>query len=210
MVGSATIATDTSVLSKLDRLLFRLESFFAVLGGLAILTLIMLAVISVGGSNIFNRPLLGYVDWVEQTMPLIAFLAISSAQRSGSHIRMDMFLAQFQGRLLYAFELITTLLILALVVFLLWGSFSHFLRSFDLSAPLWSRDSSMDIALPLWPAKLVVPLAFSVLFLRLVLQVWGFLRALIYGEKTPVAVPLSQDAAAEAKSQSELYKDGTN
>jgi TRAP-type mannitol/chloroaromatic compound transport system permease small subunit len=42
---------------------------------------------------------------------------------------------------------------------------------------LFSRDSSIDIGLPLWPAKLVVPLAFTLLWLRLVLQLWGYGRA---------------------------------
>ena len=70
---------------------------------------------------------------------------------------------------------------LVLMVLLVWGSFSHFLRSFDFAAPLWSRDSSFDIRLPLWPAKLIVPVAFSVMCLRLVLQLWGYARAIATG-----------------------------
>jgi len=44
-----------------------------------------------------------------------------------------------------------------LIVALVWGSWAHFDRSFDMTRPMWSRDSTIDIGLPLWPAKLIVP-----------------------------------------------------
>ncbi len=47
----------------------------------------VLAVISVGGRNLMNAPLPGYVDWIEQAMPLIAFMGIAFVQREGGHIR---------------------------------------------------------------------------------------------------------------------------
>jgi TRAP-type C4-dicarboxylate transport system permease small subunit len=158
----------------------------------------ILAVVSVGGRNFFNQPLPGYVDWIEQIMPLIAFMGVAYTQRDGGHIRMDIFVGLFQGRALWLIELITTLCVLLLMILLVWGSWAHFERSFDWDAPLWSRDSSIDIALPIWPAKLLAPIAFSVLALRLSLQTWGFARALIEGAERPVAVPLIQDAAAQA------------
>ena len=71
-------------------------------------------------------------------------------------------------------------------------------KVFDWNAPMWSRDSTIDIALPIWPAKILAPIAFGVLSLRLMLQVWGFGRALITGAERPVAVPLIEDAAAQA------------
>ncbi len=84
------------------------------------------------------------------------------------------------------------------MLLLVWGSYAHFERSFDWSAPFWSRDSSLDIRLPLWPAKLLAPLAFSVLCCRLVLQLWGYVRAIFTGSRTPIAVPLIEDAATIA------------
>ncbi len=61
----------------------------------------------------------------------------------------------------------------------------------------------MDIALPLWPAKLLAPVAFSVLCARLVLQLWAFARAFIRNDDTPVAVPLVADAATQAAMEAE-------
>ncbi|MEY8842768.1 TRAP transporter small permease subunit [Cribrihabitans sp. XS_ASV171] len=203
MAGHASILEDDSLLSRIDRALLRLEQFMALLSGVAVFGLIVLAVVSVGGRNMMNAPLPGYVDWIEQAMPLIAFLGISYVQRQGGHIRMDILIGQLKGRALWLFELFSVLLILALIVALIWGSWAHFARSFDFGAPMWSRDSSIDIGLPIWPAKLLAPVAFSVLALRLLLQVWGYGRAFVLGLENPVAVPLIQDTAAQAAAEAE-------
>ena len=69
--------------------------------------------------------------------------------------------------------------------------------------PWCSRDSSIDIGLPLWPAKLLVPLAFGIMALRLVLQLWGYGRAVVKGLERPVAVPLVKSAAELAAEEAE-------
>ena len=206
MAGHATVLQDGSLISRLDQRLLRAERFLALISGLAVFGLMVLAVISVSGRNALNAPLPGYVDWIEQAMPLIAFLGLSYVQRDGGHIRMDIVISRLKGRALWLFELISVLLILLLMLALVWGSWSHFDRSFDPAAPMWSRDSSIDIGIPLWPAKLLAPVAFSVLCLRLILQIWGYGWALISGADRPVAVPLVQDAAAQAAAEAEQYE----
>ena len=202
MAGVGQVLEDGSVLSRIDQQLHKLESTLALVSGLAIFSLMLLAVVSVAGRHFFNMPLPGYVDWIEQAMPLIAFMGIAYTQRNGGHIRMDMLVAQLNGRALWLFEWLTSLCVLALICLLIWGSWSHFSRSFDFASPWWSRDSSMDISLPLWPAKLMVPLAFSVLALRMVIQLWGFGVAFVTNATVPVAVPLVLDAATQAAAES--------
>ncbi|MGB1234851.1 MAG: TRAP transporter small permease subunit [Planktomarina sp.] len=201
MATASLVLSDDSRLSKLDHRLLRLERAFALISGLAVFSLMILAVVSVTGRNGFNTPLPGYVDWIEQAMPLIAFMGVSFVMREGAHIRMDILVGKLRGRALYSVELITTLFVLLLMVLLVWGSWAHFDRSFDFNAPMWSRDSSMDISLPLWPAKLMAPLAFGVLCLRLCLQAWGYVNAIITGRA--IAVPLVPDAAMQARMEAE-------
>jgi len=203
MSGHVPVREDGSLLSRLDRQLLRLERFLGLLSGLAVFSLMVLAVISVGGRNLMNAPLPGYVDWIEQVMPLIAFMGISYVQRDGGHIRMDILIGQLRGRALWAAELVSVLLMLVLMAALVWGSWAHFQRSFDFGVPLWSRDSSIDIGLPIWPAKLLAPVAFSVLCLRLLLQALGYGRALLLGLHNPAAVPLIQDTASQAAAEAE-------
>jgi len=210
MAGNAAVLEDGSLISRLDRKLLKLEQLLALVSGLAVFSLMLLAVVSVGGRNAMNAPLPGYVDWIEQAMPLIAFMGIAYVQRDGSHIRMDIVIGSLRGRALWLFELISVLLILVLMLALVWGSWSHFGRSFDFAAPLWSRDSSIDIGLPIWPAKLLAPVAFSVLCLRLLLQAWGYGRAMVLGLEAPVAVPLIQDAAEQAAAEAEALSGHDN
>jgi TRAP-type C4-dicarboxylate transport system permease small subunit len=160
--------------------------------------LMILAVISVGGRNFFGTPLPGYIDWIEQLMPVIAFMGVAYTQRNGGHIRMDILVGQLKGRALWSAEFITTFAMLILMILLVWGSWAHFSRSFDFGSPMWSRDSSMDIAIPLWPAKLLAPVAFGVLCVRLVLQLCSYASAIKSGTDKPVGVPLIESAAEQA------------
>ncbi len=201
MAGSSSVLKDDTLLSRIDCRLYQVESFLALIGGFAVFSLMLLAVVSVGGRNFFNQPLPGYVDWIEQAMPFIAFIGVSYCQRLGGHIRMDILVGLLRGRALWVAEFIGTLFILILMLLMIWGTWSHFERSFDWSAPYWSRDSSLDIRLPLWPAKLLVPVAFSVLALRMAIQVWGYGRAMLSGTLEPVAVPLIEDVSKIAEQE---------
>lgn len=203
MAGAATVLEDGSFLSRLDTSLLKLERLFALFSGLAVFSLMFLAAYSVGGRKFFASPLAGYVDFIEVLMPLIAFMGIAYVQRDGGHIRMDIVIGQLKGRALWAAELLSVILILVLIIALVWGSWSHFDRSFDFSKPLWSRDSTIDISLPIWPSKLLVPVAFSVLCLRLSIQIYAYGRALILGLERPASVPLIQSVEEQAREEAE-------
>ncbi|MGB1773454.1 MAG: TRAP transporter small permease subunit [Arenicellales bacterium] len=206
MAGSSSVLENDGLLSRLDRSLHRLEGWLALVSGLAVFAIMAFAVISVTGRNGFNAPIPGYVDWIEQLMPLIAFMGVAYAQRDGTHIRMDILIGQLKGRPLWIAEFITTLAALILMMLLVWGSWSHFDRSFDFSAPNWSRDSSIDIGLPIWPAKLLAPVAFSVLVIRFLIQLWAYARAMIYDQSEPVAVPMIKSVAQQAADEAQVLE----
>lgn len=197
MAGTHTVLEDQSALSILDRLLYKLETVLTLLGGIVIFLLVLLATANVLGRWIFSLPISGYIDWVEQAMAFFAFLGIAYTQRDGGHIRMDMLVNNIHGRPLWFTELMSTLLTLGVTLVLIYGSYLHFLRAYKIG------DSSLDINLPTWPAKLVVPVALTILALRLTLQIWGYLRATFRGGDAPVAVPLIEDAAAIAAAEAE-------
>ncbi len=197
MAGTHTVLEDNSLLSRLDRLVFRLETWLTLSGGIVILLLVFLATANILGRWILSMPVNGYIDLVEQAMAFFAFLGIAYTKREGGHIRMDIVVGHMRGRLLWLTELVSTILILAITLILIYGSYLHFYRAFKIG------DSSLDIDLPTWPAKLVVPIALTILALRLILQLWAYTRALIKGGDRPVAVPLIEDAATTAVLEAE-------
>jgi TRAP-type C4-dicarboxylate transport system permease small subunit len=166
-------------------------------GGAVIFLLVFLATANVLGRWLFSLPIDGYVDWVEQAMAFMAFLGIAYTMRLGGHIRMDIMVAHLHGRLLWTVELISVCMMLMVTLVLIYGSYLHFWRAYDIG------DSSLDINLPTWPAKFVVPLALTVLACRLLLQVWGYVRAIREGRDSPVALPLIESAADVAAREAE-------
>ncbi|MEM9145500.1 MAG: TRAP transporter small permease [Pseudomonadota bacterium] len=202
-MAEANVRSDDSAASRADRGLWRLESALTLLSGLLILAVMLLSVTNILGRKLFDLPVPGFVDWMVTAVPVIAFLGLSACQRVGGHIRMDILVGQLKGRGLWLFELVSVILMLLLTLVLIWGSWLHFGRSFDWNAPLFSRDSTIDINLPVWPVKLIVPLMLALLAVRLGLQAWAYWRALASGEARPVAVPLIETAAEQAANEAE-------
>lgn len=197
MSAAASVLEDSSALSRADRWFFRIESILNLAGGMVIFLLVLLATINVLGRWLFSAPISGYVDWVEQAMAFIAFFGVAYTQRMGGHIRMDILVGRLRRRMLWFTELITTSLMLVVTLILIYGSYLHFWRAYSIG------DSSLDINLPTWPAKLVVPFALTVLALRLLLQIWGYMRAFKEGIEKPIAVPLIESAAEVAAKEAQ-------
>jgi len=198
MASTSSVLTDDSRVSRTDQTLLWLEARMNLAGGIVIFLLVFMAVANVLGRKLLNAPVYGYVDWTEQLMAIFAFLGLAYCQREGGHIRMDILVMRLKGRVLWFFEWVSTLFMLLVTIGLVYGSWHHFLRAFDMGSPLWSSDSSIDIGLPTWPAKLLVPVALFILALRLAIQLWGYSRALRTGDPNPVAVPLPEDAMSVA------------
>jgi TRAP-type C4-dicarboxylate transport system permease small subunit len=199
-MSDSNVQIDQSKLSKCDQLLFRLESLLSLMSGFIILAIVLLSVANVLGRWLFSAPISGYIDWIEQSMAFFAFLGIAYVQRQGGHIRMDMLVGRLRKRILWSVELVSTLLMLSITVILISGSFSHFLRAYQIG------DSSLDIDLPTWPSKLVVPIALTLLSVRLILQIWGYFRAIKQKNDNDeaIAVPLIESVESVAEKEATL------
>lgn len=139
----------------------------------------------------------GYIDYIQFIGVLYAILGIAYCQRVGGHIRMEIVLASMRGRLVWIFETLATLVAVTVCVLLIVGTWDNFYNA-------WSKgDSSMDIKLPLWPSKLVVPLMLCVLLVRLLLQLWGYLRMVADPLGEPLAVPVPETVEQAARREIE-------
>jgi TRAP-type C4-dicarboxylate transport system permease small subunit len=139
----------------------------------------------------------GYIDYVQFVAILYAILGIAYCQRLGGHIRMEIVLTTLRGRLLWALETAATVLAITVTVMLIAGTWDNFHNA-------WARgDSSMDIRLPQWPSKLVVPFVLAVLLARLLLQLWGYARLLADPARKALAVPLPETVREAARREIE-------
>ena len=128
-------------------------------------------------------------------MASMAFLGAAYCQRLGAHICMELLIGRLHGRALWATEIFATLIAMIIVGVLIWYATGHFIRSYTLG------DSTIDAEYPVWPSKLLVPIAFSIWFLRLSLQLCGSTRLFIDPTREPIAVALMKDVADQAQDE---------
>lgn len=196
-MSSSQVLQDESLLSRCDQWLFGWERRLNLLAGIIVLAIVLFSVVNIVGRGFFNKPFNAYFDLMGQSVPMIAFLGISYCQRGGGHIRMDLLLIRLKGRLLWTFEFLNSLFASLIVATLTWGAYLHMDRSLQLG------DSTEDIGLTIWPFKAVIALMFAVLFLRLILQSWAYLRIIIVNDGRPVAIPVPEDVETQALRESD-------
>ncbi|WP_371155806.1 TRAP transporter small permease [Jannaschia sp. 2305UL9-9] len=191
----AHIDRNDGTLGRLHRAWMPVEDLANLVAAFAIMGLMCLGVAQIVLRSVFNSPLPGYIDLVELSMASMAFLGAAYCQRLGSHIRMELLIGKLSGRGLWAAEIFGTLVALTIIGVLAWYGFEHFLRSYTLG------DTTMDAEYPVWPSKLLVPIAFSIWFVRLSLQLWGSVRLFLDPSKAPVAVVTMKDVAEQAQDE---------
>ena len=169
--------------AKVDDAYFAVEKFLNLIAAITIMLLMFVGTYQVFGRKLLNVPVPGYVDIVEIAMTTFAFLGLAYCQNLGGHIRMEIIIGRFSGRFLYFMELIGTLIIMIIVGILIVYTWTHFERAYT------NGDSTIDVEIILWPSKLAVPFAFSVLMIRLALQSIGFLRLIMYPNAVEIGVP---------------------
>lgn len=182
-------------LEKFDRFFSRIEDVLNLAAGILVFGLMFLGVVQIILRTVIRNPIYGYIDIVEVSMVGFAVLSIAYVQRVGAHVRMELFVSRLRGRLFWMAEALSSLLSIFIVCILIPYSYKHFLRSYDFG------DSTIDIELITWPAKLIVPIALSLLLIRLSIQLLGYLRLSANPELEPVAIPLLKDTESQAEEE---------
>ncbi len=195
---------DTSVgggpLGVIDRGLAVVEDLFNILAAITIFLVMMVTVVGIA-ARLAGSPIPGALDVTELSIGVFAFLGVAYAQRLAAHIRMDIVIMRFRGRLRAIIEAMATLAGLLLVLVLIRYSWDFFLNAYTIG------DTTPDAEIPTWPAKLLVPVAFTMWAMRLTLEFIGFVRLVIWPSAAPVAVPKVLSPAEEAAHEVESLRE---
>ncbi|MBY0322230.1 MAG: TRAP transporter small permease, partial [Reyranella sp.] len=100
-------------------------------------------------------------------------------------------------RFMWAMELFAVLIALVIIVILVDTTWENFLRAWQLG------DSTIDIKLPIWPTKLLVPVVLAVLAVRLLLQIIDYIRLVRHPDAQPIAVPVIETIEVQAQNEIE-------
>jgi TRAP-type C4-dicarboxylate transport system permease small subunit len=183
------------MIPKFDAALRPVEDVANMLAAFAIFLLMCLGVAQIVMRTVFNAPITGYIDLVELSMASMAFLGAAYCQRMGAHIRMELLVGRLHGRALWAAETFGTLVALGIIGTLVWYGWGHFMRAWSLG------DTTIDAEFPVWPSKLLVPVAFAIWWLRLALQLAGSVRLLIDPSRVVQGVVTIKDVADQAQDE---------
>ena len=194
-LGGLGMSENAGLLAKSSRLLEPLEDIANLFAAFAIFALMCLGVAQIVLRSLFNTPLTGYIDLVELSMASMAFLGAAYCQRLGAHIRMELLIGRLRGRLLWFAESFGVLVALVIIGVLVWYGWEHFVRSYTLG------DTTIDAEYPVWPSKLLVPIAFGIWWIRLFIQFCGSVRLFLNPLQDPVGVVVMKDVAEQAQDE---------
>lgn len=184
-------------LTTADRLMRPFEDMANLFAAFAIFALMCLGVAQIVLRSVFNTPVTGYIDMVELSMASMAFLGAAYCQRLGAHVRMELLVGRLRGRSLWLAESFGLLVAMFIIGTLVWYGWDHFMRSYTLG------DTTIDAEFPVWPSKLLVPVAFGLWWIRLAIQFVGSVRLAIDPTCAPEGVVLMKNVAEQAQEEIE-------
>lgn len=162
-----------AIIDFLDKGLGVIERAAAIIAGLLILVLMVLVCTEVVGRGVFNHPLRGSIDIIEQLMVGLVTLGIAYCQSHFGNVRMTLVCDRLKGRRKWLGEVFALGVAVFVVSVLTKGSWLHLMRSWN------NGGDTPEIGIPLWPSILVVTAALALLLTRLALQLAEALRLTI-------------------------------
>lgn len=113
------------------------------------------------GRYVFNHPIHGHLEIVELIMAGVVFFGVAYTERTGGHVRMELFVTKvLRGRSYHLAEFITTAAALLTFIFILYYTTKS---SWD---ALQFGDTTPDAYIPTWPSKFAIPIGSLFLCIR--------------------------------------------
>jgi TRAP-type mannitol/chloroaromatic compound transport system permease small subunit len=160
----------------------RLGVFMVLLGSIGMLASMAICVADVIGTNFFDWPVPGTLEFTESTMVLIVFGALAFTQDKRGHIRVEILYALFGPRVQSFLDMMTHLVALVFFCLLAWYSFGELAYSWEIGEATMGT-----IRFPLYPARILLSFGAVLLILQLALDVVADFGRMWRGEGPPHA-----------------------
>ena len=187
-------------LKSLDKFLSYFEDNLILFSGISIFIVMILTSFQIL-SRVMGYPWPGYLEISELTISIFAFLGVAYAQKMDSHIRMELLVANLKGRIKWLVELISSFVSLLIVIILIYYSLLFAIDAYKIG------DSTYDYLYPTWPAKILVPTGFFFWALRLLIEIIGYSRMLIFKNESPFGIPIIKSPEELAKEEINSIRD---
>jgi len=189
-----------NLLKRINKNLSIVEDYLIRISGISLFIVMILTSFQIL-SRVAGYPWPGYLELSELSIAIFAFLGVAYAQRLDTHIRMELLVGNLSGRPKWLLEFISTIFAFIVVLILIYYSMLFAIDAYIIG------DTTYDYLYPTWPAKILVPIAFSIWALRLVLEIFGFLRMAINSNAEPIAIPVMKTPEELANEEIKAIKD---
>jgi len=168
----------TSVANRGWRWLERIITVLGVMATISIIALMVLTTSDVVKRYIFADPIKGAYEISESLFLTAVFLGLAYTQLFHEHVNTDLFVRHLSKRANLILQTIMLLLSLTIYILFSWKGMEAFLTSLVEGEYRWGL-----IRIPLWPAKLMIPIGLSALCLRFIGEIVINIRDLLRMEK---------------------------
>jgi TRAP-type mannitol/chloroaromatic compound transport system permease small subunit len=158
----------------------RLAVFMVLLGSIGMLASMAICVADVIGTNAFDWPVPGTLEFTESTMVLIVFGALAFTQEKRGHIRVEILHGLFGPRMQSCLDMLTHLIALVFFGLVAWYSFGELSYSWEIGEATMGT-----IRFPLYPARLLLSFGAVLLILQLALDAIADFGRMRRGEGPP-------------------------
>lgn len=153
-----------SVLQAVSRL-------FSWLAGVAILVLMLLVVLEVALRDVFGSTVGGTIEISEVLLAFLVFLGVAYAQQDGSHVNTDLVTSRLPPRVAGAVRAVGMLVAVVALLMAVWATADRAWASMQAGEARFGLRS-----IPVWPARLIVPVGLFLLALESLFTAWDAWR----------------------------------
>ena len=152
-------------MKRLDRFMARVSAALALLAGGLIAVILLVMVIDVACRNLAGSSLAGAYEVVTIMLVGVVFLGLAHAERSDSNIKLTLFTSRLPAAVAQKARLVGGSVSLLLCLVATWATISAAQGSI-------ARGEYQQgiLSIPIWPAKVIIALGFTVLAIELVLS----------------------------------------
>jgi len=145
----------------------KVSLFFGYLGSIAMCLMAIIVTIDVTGRFLFNKPLRGGIEIVEELMVCVIFLLLAYVTETEKHIKVDIFISLIEQkvpRLSRMISFVFDMLMLFVLAILTWQGFRGGLQA------MGSGEVTDSLQIPHYPFRFVLMAGFAAAFLSLLFK----------------------------------------
>lgn len=135
----------------------KLNIVIAVICGAIVFLYMFLVSANIGGRYFFNRPIDGTLQIGQMVLATVVFFSLAYAQMKDSHIRVIAILRLLSKKWQNRIETVILAVGFLMMILMAWRSVPFAMESF------WMREADMSVDVPIWPAKFVFLIGWSML-----------------------------------------------